>query len=294
MLELSLTGELQEHTHSGWGMEAVGVGTCTFLRKDDYVIATHRGYAHKIAKGVSLERMLAEFYGKKSGYGKGKDSHHLTAMEVSFIGKWGLIGSQFPIATGLGVAAQAEGKGRVCVIFFGDGSSNRGTFHESLNLSSLWKLPIVWVCENNQYSMSTPVARHTAAENVASYAQSYGFPGITIDGNDVLAVHESVQHAVARARRGDGPSLVELMTHRLRPHLEGIEETRPQEVIDAMKANDPVEQFRRKLMEKGVLTEDADKRMHEESGRKIEDAIKFAEKSPPPEPEVAFEDLFAP
>ena len=156
MLEISASGRNYKSMFTVvWEWRLSGVGTCTFLRKDDYVIATHRGYSNKIAKGISLKKMLAEFYGKKSGYGKGKDSHHLTAKEVNFVGKWGLIGGQFPIAVGLGFAAQAKGDGQVCVIFFGDGASNRGTFHEALNLASLWKLPIVWVCENNQYSVTT-------------------------------------------------------------------------------------------------------------------------------------------
>lgn len=294
MLEISASGKkLQEHVHSGLGMEATGVGTCTFLRKDDYVIATHRGYSNKIAKGISLKKMLAEFYGKKSGYSKGKDSHHLTAKEVNFVGKWGLIGGQFPIAVGLGYAAQAKGDGQVCVIFFGDGASNRGTFHEALNLASLWKLPIVWVCENNQYSVTTPFARHTAAEKIADYAKVYRMPGHTVDGNDVLAVHEAVQKAVKRAREGKGPSLVELITYRFRAHAEKMEEPRSQEEIDQWKTKDPIARFEKKLMKAGVLTEKKVEKIDREVRIEIEEAIRFAEESPAPEPEVAFEDLFA-
>lgn len=293
MLEVQSSGKLQEHVHSGLGMEAVGIGACTFLRKNDYVIATHRGYSTKIGKGLSLKRMLAEFYGKKDGYSKGRDSHHLTAKEVNFIGKWGLIGAQFPIAVGLGVAAQAKGEGQVCVIFFGDGSSNRGTLHEAFNLSSLWKLPIVWVCENNRYSVTTPLARHTAAEKIADYARAYRMPGDTVDGNDVVAVHNSVQKAVERARKGEGPSLVELMTYRFRVHAEGMDEIRSQEEIGEWESKDPVVAFREELLEQGILTGDDVRKIDGEVHADIEEAIKFAEGSPRPEPEAAFEDLFA-
>jgi TPP-dependent pyruvate/acetoin dehydrogenase alpha subunit len=293
MLELDKTVKIQEHVLSGIGMEAVGIGACTFLLKDDYITATHRGYSKQIGKGASLTKILAEFYGKKDGYDKGKDSHHMTAKEVGLIGKWGLIGAQFPIAVGLGIAAQARGKGQVCVIFFGDGCSNRGTFHEALNLSSLWKLPIVWVCENNLYSTTIPFSRHTAAKKIADYALAYRMPGLTIDGNDVIAVHEAVQKAVARARKGKGPSLVECLTYRIRPHNEGSEEIRPRQEIERWKKKDPVLLFRRRLMAKGTLTEDAVKKIAEEVNAELEEALRFAEESPAAECQTAFEDLFA-
>jgi len=293
MLELPKSVKLQEVVHSGLGMEAVGIGTLTFLREDDYVIPTHRGYANKIGKGISLKRMLAEFYGKMGGYSKGKDSHHMTVKEVNLIGKWGLIGGQFPIAVGLGVAAQFEGRGQVCVIFFGDGCSNRGTFHEALNLSSLWKLPIIWVCENNQYSITTPIARHTAAATIASYAHSYRMPGRIVDGMDVIAVHNAVQKAVRRARKGEGPSLLDMVTYRFRSHHERTEEIRPGKEINQWKEKDPVTTFKRDLMEKNILTEGAAKSINEEVRIEIEEAIRYAEQSPCPDPGVAFEDLFA-
>jgi TPP-dependent pyruvate/acetoin dehydrogenase alpha subunit len=237
--------------------------------------------------------MMAEFYGRKDGYNKGKDTHHLTAKEVNMVGKWGLIGAQFPIGVGLGVAAQTKRKGQVCVIFFGDGASNRGTLHEALNLSSLWKLPIIWVCENNQYSVTTPLCRHTAAERIADYARAYRMPGNTVDGNDVIAVHKAVQKAVKRAKKGEGPSFLELMTYRFEMHAEGMEEVRPQEEIGEWKRRDPVAAFKKNLMEQGILTSDDVRKIDGEVQADIEEAIKFAEGSPHPEPEVAFEDLFA-
>ena len=293
MLELPKSVKLQELVHSGIGMEAVGIGTLTFLRNDDYVMATHRGYANKIGKGLPVKRILAELYGKMGGYTKGKDSHHMTVKELNFIGKWGLIGGQFPTAVGLGVAAQFEGRGQVCVIFFGDGCSNRGTFHEALNLASLWKLPIIWVCENNQYSLTTPIARHTAAGNIASYARSYRMPGRIVDGMDVIAVHNAVQKAVMRARKGEGPSLLDMVTYRFRPHNEGPAEIRPEKEINQWKEKDSVTTFKRDLMKKGILTEGAAKSINAEVQAEIAEAIRYAEQSPRPEPGVAFEDLFA-
>jgi acetoin:2,6-dichlorophenolindophenol oxidoreductase subunit alpha len=293
VLELYRTSKIHEMPHSGIGMEAVGIGALTFLRKDDYAISTHRGYSKQIGKGVSLKRMLAEFYGRQDGYGRGKDSHHFTATEVNLIGKWGLIGSQFPLAVGLGLAAQVKGEGQVCVILFGDGCSNRGTFHESLNLASVWKLPIVWVCENNGYSSTTPMSRHTAAENIADYAKGYRMPGITVDGNDVIAVHEAIQKAAKRARRGGGPSLIELITYYTRSHNEKQNETRPPEEIKKWRRKDPVLLFREKLMKSGLLTKKIAEEIDEQVCSEIEEAVRFAEASPAPEPGIAFEDLFA-
>ncbi len=293
ILELYGMSKIHEMPHSGIGMEAVGIGALTFLRRDDYAMATHRGYAKQIGKGVSLKRMLAEFYGKKDGYGKGKDSHHFTAMEVNLIGKWGLIGSQFPLAVGLGMAAQVKGEGQVCVVLFGDGSSNRGTFHESLNLASVWKLPIVWVCENNGYSSTTPISRHTAAENIADYAKGYHMPGTIVDGNDVIAVHEAIQKAAKRARRGEGPSLIELITYYTKSHNEKQSEIRPPEEIKKWRRKDPVLLFRNKLMKGGVLTKKIADEIDEEVRLEIEEAVRFAEASSAPEPGMAFEDLFA-
>ncbi len=293
MLELRLTVKLQETVHSGLGMEAVGIGALTFLREDDYVIATHRGYANKIGKGVCIKKLLADFYGKKDGYCKGRDSHHLTVKEINFIGKWGLIGGQFPLATGLGIAAQMNGKQQVCLAFFGDGSSNRGTFHESLNLSALWKLPIIWACENNQYAFTTPISGHTAAKSIVSYAETYQIAGETADGNNVMEVYAAIQKAVARARRGEGPSIVECLTYRVRPHHEGTEEVRIPSEIEEWKERDPVMIFEKELLAKRVLGEEDTRRIREEVKLEIEEAVRFAEASPSPGPETAFEDLYA-
>ncbi len=293
MLELRLTVKLQETVHSGLGMEAVGIGALTFLREDDYVIATHRGYANKIGKGVCIKKLLADFYGKQDGYCKGRDSHHLTVQELHFIGKWGLIGGQFPLATGLGIAAQMNGKQQVCLAFFGDGSSARGTFHESLNLSALWKLPIIWACENNQYAFTTPIGGHTAAKSIVSYASTYQMAGEIVDGNNVMEVYAAVQKAVARARRGEGPSIVECLTYRVRPHHEGTEEVRIPDEIEEWKGRDPVLSFEKELLTKGVLKGEEIRKIREEVKLEIEEAVKFAEASPRPDPQTAFEDLYA-
>jgi TPP-dependent pyruvate/acetoin dehydrogenase alpha subunit len=293
MLVLRLTVKLQETVHSGLGMEAVGIGALTFLREDDYVIATHRGYANKIGKGVSVKKLMADLYGKEDGYCKGRDTHHLTVKELNFIGKWGLLGAQFPLAAGLGIAAQLNGKQQVCLALFGDGCSNRGTFHESMNLSALWKLPIVWACENNQYAFTTPISSHTAAKSIASYAGTYQIAGETVDGNNVIEVYAAIQKAVARARKGEGPSIVECLTYRVRPHHEGTEEVRTPSEIEGWKGRDPVISFEKELLAKGVLKEEEIRRIREEVKLEIEEAVKFAEASPRPDPETAFKDLYA-
>lgn len=293
MLELRLKVKLQETIHSGLGMEAVGIGALAVLRKDDFVVTTHRGYANKIGKGICIKKFLADLYGKKEGYCKGRDSHHLTVKEINMIGKWGLIGAQFPLTTGLGIAAQFNGKQQVCLAFFGDGCSNRGTFHESLNLSSLWKLPIIWACENNEYSFTTPISSHTAAKSIASYAETYQIAGETVDGNDIIAVYMAVQKAVDRARRGEGPSIVEFLTYRIRSHFEGSEEVRAQSEIEGWKERDPVITFEKALLEKGILKNEDTRRIRKEIAGEIEDAVKFAEESAEPDPESVFEDLYA-
>jgi TPP-dependent pyruvate/acetoin dehydrogenase alpha subunit len=293
ILELQLKVKLQETVHSGLGMEAVGIGALAVLKEDDFVVTTHRGYANKIGKGICIKKFLADLYGKKDGYCKGRDSHHLTVKEINIIGKWGLIGAQFPLAVGLGIAAQFNGKKQVCLAFFGDGSSNRGTFHESLNLSALWKLPIIWACENNQYSFTTPISSHTAAKSIASYAETYLIAGETVDGNDVMAVYMAVQKAVERARRAEGPSIVEFLTYRIRSHFEGSEEVRSQSEIEAWKERDPVITFEKALLGKGILLNEDIRRIRKEIAGEIEGAVKFAEEAAEPGPESVLEDLYA-
>ena len=191
--------------HSGLGQEAIGVGGCTFLRADDYLMPTHRGFSHLVGKGVDPKFLLAETFGKATGISRGKGGIHFASMEHGAFGISGSVGGVFPIAVGQGIAAQKAGRGQVAVAFFGDGTAQRGTLHESFNLAALWALPIVWICENNQFGLSLPTSRGLVAKRVADLAAPYGMPSTVADGNDVEAVFEAVMGAVERVRSGGGP-----------------------------------------------------------------------------------------
>jgi pyruvate dehydrogenase E1 component alpha subunit len=278
------------------GEEAVAVGACANLQTDDYIISTHRGHGHLIAKGGKTERMMAELYGKKTGYNKGKGgSMHIADIEIGILGANAIVGAGIPIAGGAALSARMRGTDQVTICFLGDGATNTGRFHEGVNLAACWNLPVVYVIENNIYAESTSISDACKLKNLSERASAYGIPGKTVDGNDVLAVYEAVGEAVARARKGKGPTLVECKTYRQRGHFEGDEQTyRTKEEIGAWLKKDPIPRFRKKLMEMGVLTEgDADK-IVQEMKDEIEKAVKFAEESPYPAPEEALEDVFAP
>ncbi|KPJ54103.1 MAG: hypothetical protein AMJ37_00840 [Dehalococcoidia bacterium DG_18] len=293
-------GKIIGFFHSGQGEEAVGVGGCTFLRKDDYIYPHHRGHglAHIISKGVSPKGFFAEHFGKATGLARGIGGFHGSDPEFGVFGGAGTIGSQFPVSVGWGLAAKKRGKGQVVVCFFGDGSSNRGTLHEAMNLASVWKLPIVWLCENNQYAQFMPIKDAYAREDIADLAAGYGMPGVVVDGQDVIAVHEAVQAAVERARAGEGPSLVECKTYRFRAHVEGVADfvhgdMRPQEEIEAWKQRDPIKLFEEKLLEQGVLTQEDVDRINRETEAEVEEAERFALESPVPDPAILDKALYA-
>lgn len=286
--------------HSGQGEEAVAVGGCTFLNKDDYIYAHHRsqGSAHAISKGVSAGRFVAEFYGKATGTCCGLSSFHVADPEVGVFGIGGTIGSAFPLSLGWGLAAKKKGKKQVVVCFFGDGSSNRGTFHEAMNMAAMWKLPIVWVCANNGIAQFMPIKDAYPKENIADLAYGYGIPGVVVDGQDVIAVHEAVQAAVERARAGQGPTLIECKTFRYRSHVEGMPdishaELRPAEEIEAWKKKDPIKLFAAKLLEQGVLTQADIVRIDKEAEAEMKEADRFAMESPVPEPSFMAKALYS-
>ena len=235
--------ELPGWLHSYIGEEAVAVGVCASLNRDDYITSTHRGHGHCIAKGADLKRMMAELYGKETGYCKGKGgSMHIADFSIGILGANGIVGGGIPIATGTALASQYLEDGRVTVCFFGDGASNQGGFHESLNLASLWKLPVVYVCENNLYAETTPQADHQPIRDIADRAKSYNMPGVIVDGNDVFAVYEKANKAVERARAGRGPTLIECKTYRYRGHWEGDPEVyRTKEEVKEWKKRSPKE-----------------------------------------------------
>lgn len=292
-----LAGKIYGVVHCYIGEEAVAVGVCAALNRDDQIISTHRGHGHCIAKGADLNRMMAELYGRQTGYCKGKGgSMHIADFGVGMLGANGIVAGGISIVTGAGLAAQLEGKGRVAVSFFGDGASNAGPFHESLNIAASWKLPMLYVCENNLYAAQTAAADTHAMANVAGRAAGYGIPGVVVDGNDVLAVYEAASEAVARARRGEGPTLIECKTYRWRAHTErpGQPDYRPKAEIEAWMKQDPIARLVAHLKsQQGQLTEDEWQAMDREILAAVEKSVAFSEASPFPEPQDALEDIYA-
>jgi acetoin:2,6-dichlorophenolindophenol oxidoreductase subunit alpha len=283
--------------HSYIGEEAVAVGICSALKREDQIISTHRGHGHCIAKGADLNRMMAELYGRETGYCKGKGgSMHIADFGIGMLGANGIVAGGIPIVTGAGLAAQLDGDDRVAVSFFGDGASNAGPFHESLNIAAAWKLPMLYVCENNLWSAQTNTAGTIALPDVAARAAGYGIPGVIVDGNDVIAVHEAAVEAVARARAGDGPTLIECKTYRHRAHTERKEQEdrRPPEEVEKWKLDDPIKRFVEYIgSQQGQLSEDEWEAMDREVLEVIEKSVVFAKASPFPAPEAATDDVFA-
>ncbi len=296
--ELFANGKIPGFVHLYIGEEAVAVGTCSALRKDDYVVSTHRGHGHCIAKGADPKLMMAELFAKSTGYCKGKGgSMHVAALDIGMIGATAIVGAGIPLGTGAALAFQIKGTDQVAVCYFGDGASNQGTFHESLNLASVWKLPVIYVCENNYYAETVTTKEAISSENVAKRAVSYNIPSWSIDGNDVVEVYETMTKAVKRARGGEGPSLIECNTYRWRGHFEGEEilyaAYRSKEEIEEWKKKCPIKRFRNRLLKDGILTDKEADHIDEEAKREIDEAVEFAERSPPPRPEEALEDVYS-
>ena len=221
-VDLFAEGQIPGFLHSYLGEEAIATGVCANLRKTDFITSTHRGHGHIIAKGGDTKYMMAELYGRTTGYCKGKGgSMHIADRDLGILGANGIVGAGQDIAVGAGLAIRYRGTDQVAACFFGDGSTNQGTFHEALNLASVWKLPVIFVCENNHFGISMSQSKHQAIQDIADRAASYGFPGIAVDGNDVMAVYEVAKEAVDRARKGQGPTLIECKTWRWRGHFEG-------------------------------------------------------------------------
>jgi len=278
------------------GEEAVAVGVCANLRRDDYITSTHRGHGHCIAKGARLDKTMAEILGRKTGYCKGKGgSMHIADFSIGMLGATAVVGAGIPIATGAGLSIRLRGTDQVAVCFFGDGASNQGTFHEGINLAAVWRLPVVFVCENNLYAMGTRQTRVMLIENIADRAAGYGIPGIVVDGNDVLAVFEAARVAVERARRGEGPSLLECKTYRLKGHSRFDPAAyRPKNEVNEWLKKDVIARFQARLVETGIITEDEVQRTIERAKNDVEEATKFALESSFPEPIEALDDVYAP
>jgi len=282
--------------HLGIGQEAVAVGVCSALDDGDRIISTHRGHGHCIAKGADLNRMVAELYGRQTGYCKGKGgSMHIADFEIGMLGANGIVAGGIAIVTGAGLAAQMDGKKGVAVSFFGDGASNAGPFHECLNIAATWKLPMIYVCENNLWAAQTPATATHALSDVAARAAGYGIPGVTVDGNDIFAVYQAAYTAVERARSGAGPTLIECKTYRWRAHTErrGLPDPRDRAEVEAWLQRDPIGLLERRLREQGELDVAALGAIDAEVMQALEAAVAFAETSPLPRPEQATEDVFA-
>jgi len=275
--------------HLSIGQEASAVGSCMSLTDSDKITSTHRGHGHCVAKNADLGRMFAEFFGKETGYCRGRGgSMHIADVEKGNLGANGIVGGGLPIAVGAALTAKRLGTGDVTICFFGDGANNEGAFHEALNMASVWKLPVVFVCENNKYGMSTSTERSTSVKNIAERAASYSMPGTTVDGNDFSAVAEAVDRAVARARAGEGPSLVENLTYRWRGHSKSDRNRyRTKEEIADWMERDPIKNMAKMLVAHKIVTTEEVTALEEEAENIIRDAIEFAANSPSPKIEEA-------
>jgi TPP-dependent pyruvate/acetoin dehydrogenase alpha subunit len=293
--DLLKLGKLVGFHHPNVGQEAVDVGTCYSLRKDDTIMPTHRGKGKYLMKGVDIKIMMAGMFGRRNGSGKGRGpASHSGDNSVGLLAGTGLIGSGIPISTGAALAMKLQKKDSVALHFFGDGASNRGDFHEALNMAGVMKLPIVYVCDNNCYAMSVPQSCATAIEDISVRAAGYGFPGLTIDGNDLLTVHEVTQAAIVRARKGEGPTLIECKTYRWMGHsINDPGVYRSPEEVDSWKQKCPIKRFEKYLKEKGLLDDPKIKEFHRSVNEEIEEAIQFAETSSLPLPEDTLLDVYA-
>ncbi len=296
LVKFYATGKLYGGVHTYIGQEAAASGVCAHLRDDDTVFSTHRGHGHALAKGVPPRELIAEVMGRTTGCSGGRGgSMHLFKPEVGFMGSSGIVGPCITLAAGGGYSAMLLKTGGVSVAFFGDGAANNGAFHEGLNLATAWKLPAIFVCENNLYATEVPIGKATGNPDIASRAAAYGLPGVAVDGNDVLAVYATAGEAVARARAGGGPTLIECRTYRTRAHAEGMRDAgyRTQEEIAAWKERDPIKLFREKLLGDGSATEAELASIDAEVKALAEEAGKFAETSPLPDPASVSEHVYS-
>jgi len=277
------------------GEEAVAVGVCSALRKNDYITSTHRGHGHCIAKGAELKRVMAEILGKKTGYCKGKGgSMHIADFSIGMLGATAVVGAGIPVAVGAGLSIKLRRTDQVVACFFGEGASNQGTFHEGINMASIWKLPVIFVCENNLYAMGTRQSKVMAIENIADRAVAYGISGVVVDGNDVLAVYEATQKAVERARKGDGPTLIECKTYRHKGHSRvDPARYRPKDEVEEWLAKDPIKRFKERLLDTNTLARAEIQQIEREVSAEIEEVVKFAMESPYSAPGEALQDVYA-
>jgi pyruvate dehydrogenase E1 component alpha subunit len=284
-IQLYQKNKLYGQLHPYLGEEAIAAGACIALKKDDYILSTHRGHGHCIAMGGDLKKMMAELFGKSTGYCKGRGgSMHIADPELGILGANGIVGGGIPISVGTGISSKIKGNNRVTICFFGDGAANNGVFHESLNMAAIYKLPVIYICENNLYAVSTNVKKSTSCENISDRSISYKMPGYQINGNDPVDVYSTVTRAVKYARDGKGPSLIEAKTYRFTGHhLNDAEDYRDKEELKLIrKTKDPIINYIRKLQAEKIITEIELRKMEDEISNRIEEAVIFAENSPEP------------
>jgi len=288
-------GDIPGFVHLYAGQEAVGCGVIACMTDDDYLVSHHRGHGHCIAKGLPLGEMMAEIYGKSDGLCRGKGgSMHVADLSRNMLGANGIVGAGPPLAVGAALSAKTLKTGAVTVCFFGDGAAAQGTVHEAMNLATVWKLPVVFVCENNQFAESTPWTYHCAGSSIAERAAAYCMPGVLVQGDDVIAVWEAAEEAIGRARRGEGPSLIEALTWRFYGHFEGDQITyrTAQISADYRQEHDPLTLFAKQVRERNFLTEEDIERIGRDAEQQVDAAIDFAGNSPLPAPEEALDHVY--
>jgi acetoin:2,6-dichlorophenolindophenol oxidoreductase subunit alpha len=288
-------GRIPGFVHLYAGEEAVATGICAHLKDGDTITSTHRGHGHCIAKGCDVNGMMAEIFGKATGLCKGKGgSMHIADVSKGMLGANGIVGGGPPLACGAALSAKMLGTDNVCVCFFGDGAAQEGTFHESLNLAAIWKLPVIFIAENNGFAESTPVTYHCAIENIGDRAASYGIPGASVDGMDVLAVYEAAQAAINRARKGLGPSLLECKTYRYHGHFEGDQQLyKTEELQQKMLGHDPIKNLRDTAIQQNLATAQDFDAIDAQVKQKIDEAVVFADRSPDPALSEVDTDVYA-
>jgi len=292
--DLFAQGKVPGFVHLYAGEEAIAIGVCAHLTDRDYITSTHRGHGHCIAKGVDINAMMAELYGKKTGSCKGKGgSMHIADATKGMLGANGIVGAGGPLACGSGLTAKVKGTDQVTICFFGDGAAEQGTMHESMNLASIWKLPVIFVCENNGFAQTTPSHYHCAAVDIADRATGYNMPGFSVDGTDLFAVYEAASEAIARARRGEGPTLIECKAFRYYGHFQGdnlsyyTEEDKAQQ-----KARDPIDKFTKRVLERKLLSEAELAEIDARAKKVLDEAVQFAEQSPYPALDEILTDVY--
>jgi pyruvate dehydrogenase E1 component alpha subunit len=284
-IDCLMRGAIPGYLHVGIGQESVAAGLCCPLRREDYVFTNHRGHIHALAKGADTKRIMAELFGKRTGLCKGRTgSMHLTDKDLGLMGASAIVAGGIPIASGLALASRLKGTDQVTVCFFGDGAADQGVFHESLNMASLWNLPIIYCCENNRWAQFVPQQRTTKVMDIAKRAVAYDVPGVRVDAVDVLAVYEAAIQAIERARKGEGPTLLECVTNRWYGHFVGDpQKYRPPEELENARKTDPIAYMKTKLVVDKVLSEKQVEEIEKTAQMEMKEAIKFAEESPLPE-----------